>query len=203
MNIAFNQKKKPPFFCTCSSIFSSPETALDNCIMSTNMGSPPPPPPPPPPSPAALTPVYSPAAAQPVPQAPTVSPGRPAAALLAELVIFNGSPFKDHWAYFIRSSTDPNIGVYIHAHEDVRNGFTLEIRRNEDFSTTDTVSTKRILLQWIDAKVINETAMGNNGVPTSTTVPVCSFEATAFKIKAPGKSLNSADDAVRSHYSIL
>lgn len=158
---------------------------------------------PPPPPPAALTPAYSPAAARPVPQAPAVSPSRPAGALLAELVIYNGSPFKDHWAYFIRSSTKSDVGVYIHATGDVRTGFTLEIKRGYDFSKTNTRPTKRIPLQWIDARYINENAMCNNGLLKFDTVPVCLFEQSALTIEAPEKSLNSANDAVSARQSIL
>lgn len=141
-----------------------------------------------------------PAAARPVPQAPAVSPSRPAGALLAELVTYNGSPFKDHWAYFIQSSTDPNIGVYISAEGDVRSGFTLEIRRNYDLSAAR--PTKRIPLQWIDARHVSEKDMCNNGVQKSDTVPVCLFEQSALKVKAPEKSLNSADDAVSAQFTI-
>ncbi|KZZ87175.1 hypothetical protein AAL_08433 [Moelleriella libera RCEF 2490] len=75
------------------------------------------PPPPPPPSgnrrPAEV--------AAPVP--PSVSLNGPAGAFLVELLIYNGFPFKDHWAYFVRSHYNTEFGVLIHATGDVRNGF--------------------------------------------------------------------------------
>lgn len=117
-----------------------------------------------------------------VPKAPAVSPERPAGALLAELVIYNGSPFMDHWAYFIRSSTDPSVGVYINAAGDVRNGFEIEIERNYNFDLTSRAPPKRIPLQWIDARYIDERAMRDNGVPKLDNNPVCPFEENALRV---------------------
>ncbi|KAF4976811.1 hypothetical protein FDECE_18428, partial [Fusarium decemcellulare] len=125
-------------------------------------------------------------------QAPVVAAKGPAGALLVELVIYNGSPFKDHWAYFVRSSTHPSIGVIIHATGDVRNGFRFEIKRNYDFSVTSTKPTSRIPLQWIDPKYVNENVMRNNGIYKSDSAPVCGFEVSVHKVKAPEKSLSAA-----------
>ncbi|KAJ4215887.1 hypothetical protein NW757_014684 [Fusarium falciforme] len=149
---------------------------------------PPPPPPPPPPSFKAAVPASGPAP-------PVVANKGPAGALLVELIVYNGSPFKDHWAYFVRSSFHPSIGVIIHATGDVRNGFRFEVKRNYDFAVTSTVPTSRIPLQWIDGEFLNEKAMLNNGVYKADNAPVCPFEESVHKVKAPEKSLNAASQS--------
>ncbi|KAM5359974.1 hypothetical protein ACJZ2D_014068 [Fusarium nematophilum] len=145
----------------------------------------PPPPPPPPPSFKATAVVSS-------PGPPVVAAKGPAGSLLVELVIYNGSPFKDHWAYFVRSSFQPSVGTLIHATGDVRNGFSFQIKRHYDFAVTSTQPTSRIPLQWVDSRYLNERAMLNNGDYKSDNVPVCGFEQSVHKIQAPGKSLNAA-----------
>ncbi|KAK1623373.1 hypothetical protein BDP81DRAFT_475659 [Colletotrichum phormii] len=109
-------------------------------------------------------------------------------------MIYNGSPFKDHWAYFVRSHTEDDIGVKIHATGDVRNGFKFEVKRSHDFANTSDIRTKRVPLQWVDAKHFDEGAMLNWGVEKIVKRPVCGFEASAYQAKAPGKTLNAADD---------
>lgn len=150
---------------------------------------PPPPPPPLPPSFNAAVPASGPAP-------PVVANKGPAGALLVELIVYNGSPFKDHWAYFVQSSFHPSIGVIIHATGDVRNGFRFEVKRNYDFAVTSTIPTSRIPLQWIDGKFLNERAMLNTGVYKADNVPVCPFEKSVHKVKAPEKSLNAARQSV-------
>ncbi|KAF5024627.1 hypothetical protein F66182_3391 [Fusarium sp. NRRL 66182] len=145
---------------------------------------PPPPPPPPPLSFKTAIPVST-------PNPPTIAAKGPPGALLLELNTYNGSPFNDHWAYFVRSSTNPDVGVAIEAIGDVGTGFRLQIERNHDFSLSSNPMTTRIPLQWVDAECVNEQAMLNNGVPITTDVPVCSFEESLHKVKVPEKTLNS------------
>lgn len=116
---------------------------------------------------------------------------------MVELITYSGAPFKDHWAYFIRSHQNPQVGVVIHATGDVRNGFVLEFKRSYDFDTTATDPTSRIPLQWVDAQYFDEIAMLNNNIQKMDYGPVCAFEASASKIKAPAKTLNSIDINVR------
>jgi hypothetical protein len=118
----------------------------------------------------------------------------PPGAFLVELLIYNGHPFKDHWAYWVRSHTNKDLGVKIHATGDVRNGFEFEIKRSSNFRTNEIPPTKRIPLQWVDDQYFDEKAMFNNGEYKIDNVPVCQFEASAHKIKAPGKSLNTTSD---------
>ncbi|EJP61045.1 uncharacterized protein BBA_10004 [Beauveria bassiana ARSEF 2860] len=152
--------------------------------------APPPPPPPPAPSGSRRS-----AAGDPVlPKPPSVSLKGPAGAFLVELLIYNGSPFKDHWAYWICSHHDLETGVLVHATGDVRNGFQFEIKRSHDFRATGNRPSKRIPLQWVDGEYFNEAAMFNHGIRKIDTLPVCAFEASLHKIEAPGKTLNTVDD---------
>ncbi|RYO76717.1 hypothetical protein DL766_004165 [Monosporascus sp. MC13-8B] len=151
-----------------------------------------PPPPAPPPPPA----IKQAPAPPPGPKPPNVTGTGPAGAFLVELLIYNGAPFKDHWAYWVRSHNNPDIGVLIHATGDVKNGFKFEVKRSHDFQATGNRPTKRIPLQWVDARHFSEKAMFNGGKRKVDYIPVCGFEASVHKIKAPGKTLNAVDDSV-------
>ena len=152
------------------------------------MSSAAPPPPPPPPPPAAETPSG--------PEPPVVAEEGPDGAFLVELLAYRGWPFKDHWAYWVRSHADHEVGVLIHATGDVRSGFQFEVKRNHDFNATGNRPTTRVPLQWVDAEYFDENAMFNNGKRKVDDTPVCGFEASAYKVKAPEKTLNAVDDAV-------
>lgn len=149
-----------------------------------------PPPPPPPPSFGKAS------AARAGPTLPQIASKGPAGPFLVELNVYNGHPFKDHWAYFVRSHKEPSVGVLLHATGDVKNGFRFEIKRGLDFNATYTIPLARIPLQWVDGKCFNK-AMFNNYVYVIDSVPVCQFERSASKTKAPEKSLNSATTKVR------
>ncbi|KAF7596482.1 hypothetical protein BBP40_001354 [Aspergillus hancockii] len=105
---------------------------------------------------------------------------------------------KDHWAYWVRSHADPNIGVQIHATGDVGNGFVFETKRSYSFhDETSERPTTRIPLQWVDGKHFEEQAMLNFGELRLHNAPVCAFEASAYMVRALEKSLNAVDDPVR------
>ncbi|KAK2035759.1 hypothetical protein LZ31DRAFT_511917 [Colletotrichum somersetense] len=154
-------------------------------------GGAPPPPPPPPIVKKAPTP-------PPASKPPVVASKGPPGVFLVESVVYNGAPFKDHWAYFVRSHENPDIGVLIHATGDVKNSFKFEIKRSHDFDATGNYPTKRTPLQWVDAQHFDMKAMLNNGKHKIDTVPVCGFEASAHKAKAPGKTLNSVEDMTKT-----
>ncbi|XHF98559.1 hypothetical protein AWENTII_002108 [Aspergillus wentii] len=143
------------------------------------------PPPPPPPLIIRTTPL--------IPK-PAVPSAGPPGAFLVELLVFNGSPFADHWAYWIRSHANPDIGVQIHADGDVRTGFRFEIKRSRDLR--DDSPTTTIPLQWVSGRYFDEEAMLNYREAMIDNVPVCGFEASAYKVKAPEKSLNAIDETV-------
>lgn len=157
----------------------------------TKSGTPPLPPPPPPPPAAKKA-----SSSLPSPKPPVVTRTGPVGAFLVELLIYNGSPFKDHWAYWVRSHNDSDVGVLIHATGDVRNGFTFEIKRSHDFQATGNRPNTRIPLQWVDEMHFNEKRMFNGGNRKVDTSPVCGFEASVHKVKVPGKTLNAVNDNV-------
>ncbi|KAK2764013.1 hypothetical protein FQN54_009632 [Arachnomyces sp. PD_36] len=157
-----------------------------------------------PPNPPPLPPTLKQAAPpQTAPEPPPVASTGPTGSLLVKLLIFNGAPFMDHWAYWVRSSrSDSKKGILMHAVGDVRDGFVLEIHRSYDFDDDDSMSPpdKRIPLQWVDAKYLDEKAMFNDwGEHKLDDTPVCEFEGSALKVKAPEKSLNPVDDRVNPH----
>ncbi|CAG9940792.1 unnamed protein product [Clonostachys rosea f. rosea IK726] len=45
--------------------------------------------------------------------------------------------------------------------------------------------------------------MFNDGVPVIESKPVCGFEDSVYKIPAPGKSMNTVDDAVQPGKAII
>ncbi|KAI0387045.1 hypothetical protein F5Y04DRAFT_275502 [Hypomontagnella monticulosa] len=127
------------------------------------------------------------------PSAPNVATTGPPGTWLVELLIFNGSPFKDHWAYWVCKGSNSDVGLMVHATGDVRDGFKFEAKRSLDFDLTENRYSKRIPLQWIDSKYFDEAAIFNNGVYECDDKPVCEFEKSAYKVKAPEKSLNSVN----------
>jgi len=148
------------------------------------------PPPPPPPGPKQTV------ARSQAPRPPVVAPSGPLGAFLVELLIYNGAPFKDHWSYFVRSHHSSTVGVFIHAAGDVRNGFRFEIKRGLDLTATSTVPMKRVPLQWVSKDFFIEDAMFNYGTYKVDETPVCYFEASAHKVKAPEKTLRAVKDRV-------
>ncbi|KAH7147650.1 hypothetical protein DER46DRAFT_580090 [Fusarium sp. MPI-SDFR-AT-0072] len=123
------------------------------------------------------------------PQAPVVPESCTAGGLLLELIKHNGAPFNDHWAYFVRSSSSPSVGIVYEAIGDVRSGFQRQIRRNHDL-TSDPPSS-RIPLQWIDATFFNEELM----LHSQGSMPVCIFEESLRKVKVPEKTLNDTTES--------
>ncbi|KAI2078873.1 hypothetical protein LOZ36_006791 [Ophidiomyces ophidiicola] len=134
---------------------------------------------------------------------PVVASKGPAGAFLVQLLIYNGLSFKDHWAFWVCSHTHSDCGVLIHATGHVKNGFKFEVKHGYDFRVTGNIPTKRIALQWVDAQYFDEKAMFNNGNFKINNGPVCGFEASAYKVKAPGKTLNAANDMAASGKKII
>jgi hypothetical protein len=157
--------------------------------------APPPPPPPPPPT------VHR--TSNHAVQPPSVGSGSPSS-FLVELLLYNGAPFMDHWAYFVRSHAHPSVGVVIEASGDVLNGFSFDIGRSHDLRIPGNSPTTRTPLQWVDKRYFgDENSMLNNGIHTVDHAPACPFESTLYKIKVPEKSLNAvSSNSVRSERSV-
>ncbi|XP_006463557.1 hypothetical protein AGABI2DRAFT_187122 [Agaricus bisporus var. bisporus H97] len=148
----------------------------------------PPLPPPPPPAPTV-----------PHPTRPNVASEGPPGALQLELLIHNGYPFKDHWAFRVRSHENNDVGVVFHATGDVRNGFIFEIKRNFDFRRDLPIPSQIIPLQWIDKENFDEGPMfaGDIGVASFDYEPLATsaFEVSLYKVNPPGKSLNTVSNS--------
>ena len=114
--------------------------------------------PPPPPPPPAVDKSKVPPTRPPVPDPPVVAEAGPDGAFLVELLTYSGGLFKNHWAYFVCSHANKDIGVKIHADGDVRTGFQFEINRSHDLQATGYHPSQRIPLQWVDAKYFDEKA---------------------------------------------
>ncbi|KAJ5815990.1 hypothetical protein N7447_008223 [Penicillium robsamsonii] len=127
----------------------------------------------------------------------------PTKAFMVELLVWNGSPFKDHWAYYVRSHADPDIGVKIHATGNVRSGFEFEIKRSENLQTTDDIPSTRVPLQWVDEGYFDEKAMLNDGEYKVDNLPVCRFEKSVYEIQVPGKSLNTVSDGPKPSRKVI
>ena len=112
--------------------------------------------------------------------------------------MYNGYPFLDHWAYFVRSHQTRCLGVRIHATGSVNVGFELEIQRMHNVETYEDTPYKRIPLQWVQGECFDEAAMFNQ-FQTEMKIdkrPACPFEKSLFKVAAPEKSLNSVEREV-------
>ncbi|KAL2816646.1 hypothetical protein BDW59DRAFT_153123 [Aspergillus cavernicola] len=150
------------------------------------MPLPPPPPPPPPPSAIGLRTNNT-----TIPHPPSVPPHSPPNSFRVSLLIYNGHPFNDHWAYFVQSHANPDLGVKIHATGSVSTGFLFEVKRNHNLRDTEDVPTKSIPLHWVDGILFNETDMLGDGGERIDHEPTCGFERSVYKAKVPGKSLMS------------
>jgi hypothetical protein len=125
-----------------------------------------------------------------------VAASGPSGSLLVSLAIFNGHPFKDHWAYFVRKTKTDLKGIMLHAQGDVVNGFTFEIKRNIDFNQTSR-RPRLVDLAWVASAQFNS-AMWNNNVykVEKPGVPICPFEVTAHSAPVPAATLNAVSESV-------
>ncbi|BCS24062.1 uncharacterized protein APUU_40506S [Aspergillus puulaauensis] len=153
---------------------------------------------PPPPPPPAVTAANQPNNPTVVP-APAVPPAGPPSSVLVHLLIYNGYPFKDHWAYFVQSRQHKHIGVKIHATGDVRTGFIFEVKRNHNLEATEDIPTKVVPLQWVDGALFDEATISGDDEKEEAidNKPVGEFEEALYKVDVPGKSLVGIDDVPR------
>jgi hypothetical protein len=102
--------------------------------------------------------------------------------------------FKAHWAIFVPALGDRSAkkGKYIHVEGNVREGFTLEIRRGYDISKTRNHPRARVELGWIQADLIDETTLGLGAPYQPDTVVRDRFEELCAAIPAPAPTLRSA-----------
>ncbi|KAJ0418627.1 hypothetical protein BJY00DRAFT_314778 [Aspergillus carlsbadensis] len=120
----------------------------------------------------------------------------PEGAYLVHLLIYNGAPFHDHWAYWIQSRENTDIGILVHAAGNVRVGFEFEIKRSYGWDDGETPPTKRVPLQWVSGEFVSDKAMVTSGDDEVDRLPACPFEEVVYKVEVPEKSLRSVDDQV-------
>jgi hypothetical protein len=131
-----------------------------------------------------------------LPPPPDVSAPGPDGAFLVHLLIYNGAPFHDHWAYWIQSRQNSDIGIIVHAAGNVRVGFEFQIKRSYGWDDGETPPTKRIPLQWVSGEYISDKAMQTSEDEGVDRIPACPFEEVVHKVEVPVKSLRSVDDKV-------
>ncbi|KAL4910991.1 hypothetical protein BDW74DRAFT_4586 [Aspergillus multicolor] len=154
----------------------------------------------PPPSPPAITTRTN---APKTPSPPQLQATGPPGCFLVSLLIYNGHPFKDHWAYFVGSQKNSSLGVKVHATGSVSTGFVFEIKRRHDVRTSEDIPTKIVPLAWVNGMYFDEGRMlawGDLGPKGQREEiidhePCCEFERALHKVEVPGKSLVSVDMA--------
>ena len=105
-----------------------------------------------------------------------------------KLIVYGGGLFDAHWALFIPTTANHQVGKLIHAVGDARNGFTLEFSRNYDLSHT-TRKLEVLPLTTVDSKYIVDTP--GDGTRQKDTNPVDIIEKKASDVAVPGPSLRS------------
>jgi hypothetical protein len=134
----------------------------------------------------------------PPPPPPSITAPGPDGAFLVHLLLYNGAPFHDHWAYWIQSRQNPDIGVLVHAAGNVRVGFEFEIKRSYGGDEGEPPATKRVPLQWVNGEYISDSAMVTSGDEEVDQTPTCPFEEVVHKVEVPVKSLRSVNSEVFS-----
>lgn len=123
----------------------------------------------------------------------------PDAFMVELLIIYNPYPNKNHWAFFIQSHLDPDIGAVIHATGSTKSGFKFEIKRYYNFKKGNSDG-KRIPLQLIDGANIDEKAMLNNKKYKLDSTPVCRFEMSVFKVAPPKRDQYIINSSVSLYF---
>ncbi|OBT60386.1 hypothetical protein VE03_10144 [Pseudogymnoascus sp. 23342-1-I1] len=107
------------------------------------------------------------------------------------LVVYPSPLFPAHWALWLPSyanGSEGSVGKYINILGDSAVGFSLDIRRYYDLTTT---SSKKDLVRlcWVDARHISDVAdpwsLNSN--------PVDAIEQVASSVQVPGTSLRPAE----------
>ncbi|OAA55561.1 hypothetical protein SPI_08245 [Niveomyces insectorum RCEF 264] len=110
------------------------------------------------------------------------------------LIVYHRALFKAHWALFIPSVGDPNLGRSIHAVGDARTGFQVTFGRNYDVATTGR-SHSLIFLGYVDAAYIDDASTSGDGSHTTDHVPKDRIEDYAASVPAPGPSLRPSSSS--------
>ncbi len=108
------------------------------------------------------------------------------------LLSYNSEMFKSHWALFVPElqSRSAKKGKIIHVVGSVREGFTIEFRRNYDLTKTANRPRAPIEIGLVSTRYLIDTV--GDGAYSSDNVARDAFEELLRSVLAPDKSLNSA-----------
>lgn len=107
------------------------------------------------------------------------------------LIVYPSPLFPAHWALWLpyyTNESEGSVGKYINILGDSSTGFSLDIRRSYDLTTTSSKKSQ-ILLCQIDTRHVVDVA--DPWLPNST--PVDAVEEVASSVQPPGTSLRSAE----------
>ncbi|KAI3325534.1 hypothetical protein HD806DRAFT_490608 [Xylariaceae sp. AK1471] len=105
------------------------------------------------------------------------------------LIVYNSPLFPAHWALWIPSLENPNIGKRIHAEGDVATGFQLSFDRNYD-QTQESRSYKVLVLAEVESHHVVDTPA--NEINSVDRDPKDDIETVASRVPIPGPSLTSS-----------
>lgn len=122
------------------------------------------------------------------------------------LIVYNSRLFPAHWAIWIPSQSDPDIGRIINAAGDVLTGFDITFERNYDI-TAETRPHQVISLGQVgDGDVIDVPGDGSHRVESESQgdlVAWDSIEEAGLSTPAPVKSLRPVSSVCHFFYSFL
>ncbi|TGJ79164.1 hypothetical protein E0Z10_g9601 [Xylaria hypoxylon] len=110
------------------------------------------------------------------------------------LIIYKSPLFPAHWALWIPSEADPNIGKRIHAEGDAATGFRLSFDRNYDIRQ-ESRKHETLVVAKVGAGHLIDTP--GNGVNSVDTEPMDAVETVAAKVLTPGTSLVPSTTSTR------
>lgn len=115
------------------------------------------------------------------------------------LIVYHSPMFPAHWAFWIPSISDPQVGKKIHVTGDSFRGFQHEFQRNYYPSTTGRTHSL-ILLASVEDQFVKDVP-GNREFSVDTDA-ADDIEKKALEIPAPGKSLRSATSTDKVSVSV-
>ncbi|KAI0418960.1 hypothetical protein F5X98DRAFT_97036 [Xylaria grammica] len=110
------------------------------------------------------------------------------------LIVYKSPLFPAHWALWVPSAADANVGKRIHAEGDAAAGFRLSFDRNYDIREE---SRKHEVLAVGDVRADLLIDTPGNGVNGADSEPQDAVETVAARVPPPGPSLVSAAERAR------
>ncbi|KAI0534870.1 hypothetical protein GGR58DRAFT_480990 [Xylaria digitata] len=105
------------------------------------------------------------------------------------LIVYKSPLFPAHWALWVPSEADPNIGKRIHAEGNAAAGFRLSFNRNYDV-TTESRRYETLVVAKVGAGLLIDTP--GDEMNSVDAEPQDMVEKVAAKVPTPGPSLVSS-----------